>query len=554
VASLSVAGEAPPPKLDLVLKPHTAEGKVDYVEGELTIEQPKLEANGTLLRMPLVIVSIPTARYDGDALHASDASGELKLAQKEEAPTPTGTYRQWLASRATNGDVVVRFKAPPRVVDTHTRTGPLFDLRSDGDGVLGAGITFLPLPAGDTPRRLHIHWDLSNLPQGSRGTSSFGEGEVNTVGPADRLAFCFYAAGSLYSDPTTSSGNFAMYWFTPPPFDTAALATHIQKLRAFMANFFHDEEKPYRVFIRHNPHKSGGGTALPFSFMFGWNEAAEPTLGNIRSLLSHEMTHNWPAMEGEHGDTSWYSEGTAEFYSLVLSYRAGAITLDEFLREINERAEGYYTNPYRAETNEGAAKQYWKDWAAQRVPYGRGFMYLAQTDAEIRAKSRGKHHVDEIVIDIFGREQQKQPYGIAQWQDLTTKALGPKAKQDFDAMVAGKLIVPPPNSFGPCLKPIKSTARPFALGFDEASINAEPKVIHGVVAGSAAAAAGLKDGDKVVSAGDVLEIQRGNERHMTLTVQRDGREIPIDYLPRGEPVENWQWQRVPGVKESKCGI
>src|SRR5690349_2246507 len=129
------AAEAPPPKLDLALKPHTAAGKVDYVEGELTIEQPKIEANGTLLRMPLVIVSIPTARYDGDALQASDASGELRLTQKEETPTPTGTYRQWLTGRATNGDVVVRFKATPRVVDEHTRTGPLFDPRTDGGGV-----------------------------------------------------------------------------------------------------------------------------------------------------------------------------------------------------------------------------------------------------------------------------------------------------------------------------------------------------------------------------------------------------------------------------------
>src|SRR5262245_47025285 len=140
------APAAPPPMLALTLKPHLADGQLAHLDGELTLEAPQLAAGATLVRMPLLLVSIPTARYDGNARVAHDAAGELTLTQKDEDPTPTGTYRQWLVSRATSGNVVVQFKAPPRAVDAKTRTGPLFDLRAEGGGLHGAGITFLPLP------------------------------------------------------------------------------------------------------------------------------------------------------------------------------------------------------------------------------------------------------------------------------------------------------------------------------------------------------------------------------------------------------------------------
>jgi hypothetical protein len=549
------AAESPPPTLTLTLKPHSANGAVDYIDATMTIEKPQVAANASLLRMPLIIVSIPTARYDGDAVHAHDAAGDLPLTQKEETPTPTGTYRQWIASRATSGDVVVTFKAPPRVVDTTTRTGPLFDLRADNGGVLGAGITFLPLPDTKFPYRIHFGWDLTSLPAGSRGATSHGEGDFDSVAPAETLAFCFYAAGPMHTYPEKNAGNFQMYWFTNPPFDTAELAARVQRLYAYMSGFFRDSGHPYRVFIRHNPHKAGGGTALPMSFMFGWNEATAPTLDNLQSLLAHEMTHNWPSLEGEHGDTSWYTEGNAEYYSLLLSYRAGAISFDQFVSEIDERANGYYTNPYRAASNKEAADQYWKDWAAQRVPYGRGFMYLAVVDAKLRERSHGKRSLDDVVTELYRRETNDEKYGIKDWLALVGQTLGAaEAKRDYDAMVAGKLLVPPKNSFGPCMRPVADNAQPYALGFDESSLSGDHKVIKGVVIGSAAALAGLHDGDEVLTYDDPLVVQKDNDSHMKLNVRREGKEVSIDYLPRGTPVESYRWERVAGVEESKCRL
>lgn len=74
----------------------------------MTIEAPKLAANTTLVKMPVLVVSIPTARYDRDGLKARDDAGELTLTIKDEPPTPTSTDRRWLTSRATQGDVSIR--------------------------------------------------------------------------------------------------------------------------------------------------------------------------------------------------------------------------------------------------------------------------------------------------------------------------------------------------------------------------------------------------------------------------------------------------------------
>ena len=56
--------------------------------------------------------------------------------------------------------------------------------------------------------------------------------------------------------------------------------------------------------MRQNPYK-GAAASLAHSFMFGYEPAARPTLDSLQGLVAHEMTHNWPAMQGEHGDTAW---------------------------------------------------------------------------------------------------------------------------------------------------------------------------------------------------------------------------------------------------------
>lgn len=547
--------QSPRPSLTLTLKPHETSGALDYLDVTMLIRQVNVRSGETLVRMPLIIASIPTVRYDGDALQASDAQGSLVLWQKEAAPTSFGTDRDWLASRDTTGEVTVRFRAIPRAVDASTRPGPLFDLRAEGGGLNGAGLTFLPLPVTKQTFELKLRWDLSGLSPTSRAVSCLGDADATLSGAANVLTECYYAVGPLHVFPlgVQQKRRFGIYWLTDPPFDVRSLAGEIDKLFSYMSAFFHDAGGSYRIFIRKNPYASGGGTALKRSFMFGWNTEHPPTIEGLEGLLAHEMTHNWPNLEGDHGDTSWYSEGNAEYYSILLSWRAGLIDAGEFLKRINGRAAGYYQNPLRNLTNRQADERYWSETNASHVPYGRGWMYLARTDAEIRAHSQGKRSLDNLVVALVDRERRGESHTLTDWVNLVSQELGPQGKREYDDMVAGVRLVPPPNTFGPCFKPQSYETRLYDLGFAESSLRGALRIIRGLEPDSSAARAGVRDGDELIHRTQSDEGEGEDRNHpMTLTIRRNGAEQDIRFIPEGKPVAAYHWVREPGIADARC--
>ena len=90
---LSTANKKSVPSLRLTLKPHATDGVLDYIDATMVIHGLRVTAGKPLLRMALIVASIPTVRYDDSALTASDAKGPLPLIQKDAAPTPVGIDR-----------------------------------------------------------------------------------------------------------------------------------------------------------------------------------------------------------------------------------------------------------------------------------------------------------------------------------------------------------------------------------------------------------------------------------------------------------------------------
>lgn len=554
VVGLTLAAASPslaqaPPRLDLTLTPGA-----EALQVRMRMAAPGLKAGDGLVRLPLTLVGIPSARYDGDALQARDDLGAIPLRQEEEAPTPQGVYRRWVVARATKGDVIVSYAAPPRAVSAATNNGPLFDLRAEGGGFIGAGVGFLAAPVAPGPWSVRLDWDLSQAPEGARGAWTFGDGTVETVLPSQALAFSYYAGGPVETHPEAGGeSGFHMYWLTDPPFAPAELAEKTRQIYGQMSAFFGDPPgTPYRVFMRSNPYTGVGGTSLGRSFMFGYHAPSEPTVDELLGLVSHEVAHTWPAMQGEHGETAWYSEGMAEFYSLVLSHRAGVVDVDQVVETMNDRAEGYYANPYIALSNAEAAEIFWSDPVAQTVPYGRGWMYLLQTDAEIRRASNGVRSLDDMVKAMRNRQTAGETYGISDWLTLVGAEIGADlARDQYEQMAAGTRLAPPQDLYAPCLRVVPRQVRPFQLGFARASL-AEGQTLQGLVPGSAAARAGLKDGDRIIELQGFNTARKNADENLTVVFERDGVRQTASYSPRSEPVDAFGWARNADAPAAAC--
>ncbi|MDZ7812839.1 MAG: hypothetical protein U5L74_06890 [Ideonella sp.] len=542
-----------PPKWAVVLAPVASQERIERLNVRLNLGDLRVGAGQALLRMPVVLVGTPMAGYGAADIAARDDQGELRLSVKDEAPTPSGTFRKWLVSRATVGPVRVSYGAAPRVVNRETRMGPLFDLRAEAGGVIGSGHYFLALPPDEIKRSVSLKWDLSGLPTGWRGVWSLGEGDQTALLTPDDLAGSFFAAGPVKSYPHQASGPFGLYWLSEPPFDAREVAQHIQALYRHMAQFFKDTDGTYRVFIRANPHPGSGGTALSRTFMFGYDSADGKAIQGLemQMLLAHEMTHNWPVLEEEDPAlVSWYNEGMAEYYSILLSLRAGVIDLKQFERIINSKAKDYYTNPFVEKSSEEVGKLYWQSADAQSAPYGRGFMYLAKVNAQIKARTGGRKSLDDVAVGLHQQRLAGKKVGNADWLAAVQEILGIEARKDFAAMMAGRRIAVPAESFGPCFKHVPQPEQPIVMGFDRM----RGAVVSDLDPNSAAAKAGLREGDAIVKQTPYAELTQDPTRKMVMTVSREGVERVVTFLPRTAAVPSGRWLRQPQVPARECGL
>jgi hypothetical protein len=95
----------------------------------------------------------------------------------------------------------------------------------------------------------------------------------------------------------------------------------------------------------------------------------------------------------------------------------------------------------------------------------------------------------------------------------------------------------------------------FDLGFDQhKSLDVQPRVVQGLVGGSAADKAGLQNGDLVlaVEPKGVDDLRSDVTKHIHLQIKRQEKTLDVEYLPRGKPVEGYQWIRRESVPDGDC--
>jgi len=560
-APASPAAATPMPAgMEITLTPRRPTGdKVESIDVALRIREPALAAGDTFLSMAIVRVMAPGALTRPETLVAEDAAGPLPLTIEEDPADPSEFRqdRRWITGRATQGDVTVRYTIEPRVITSATRPGPLIDTRTELTGVYGSGNTMLALPVSGWPREVALSWNLTELEPGARGASSLGEGDVTATVTAQNLNNSFFFAGPLRSQPEDGSGDFAIYWITPAAFDLDGAAAWTQQAYSYFNSFFGASDTPFRIFMRTTERFQGGGGGGFNSFIFGTVEGEDRDPDEVRGLLAHEALHHFVGGYGDGGGAGgqqWYSEGVTNYYTVVLPYRAGLTSLEHYINDFNGYAKSYYTNPQSNLSNTEVTRLFFADGNAQIVPYNRGPLYVALTDAQIRAASGGKLRVDHLIFDFIDAQKEAED-GVALWHDLIGIYLGETGSADFRAMMEGAPLDLPSDLFGPCFAAEDQMLQNFVIGFrpykdEEGATRAGP-----IVPGSPAETAGIQRYD-IITNPEALDTARDAApgTPVTLALQREGAApFGLTYTPWTPPKSGKQWVRTQ-VPEEDCNL
>ncbi len=552
VSASTASLSEPAPELAITIAPAAPDAahNIPYVDVTVVTQGVHRKAGEDLFKLALVANTVVTSGKDVQGLAISDATGTIAATVKDVEEDGSNRTRIWQAPRAIDGAVTIRYRVPIDAAAPPLAL-PQYEMRTELDGFSAAANAFVILPADETARRAKIHWDFAAYGAGGVGVTSFGVGDVTSGEPlpASRLSSVYYMAGKPGVFQAGGDGFFAA-WQGTPPFAMDPLMHWAGDLHRFYGKFFGYMPPSFGVFGRTNVRNPGSGIGLTDSFAFTFNHTSKPD--DLKSLLAHEMLHSWvrsldESMDAAGGlDRSWFGEGLAVHYQRMLPYRAGMITADEFLADLNETAARYYTNIKINVPNSEIPGGFWKDTRIRVLPYDRGSLYFAALDAAVRKASAGKHSLDDMVRTMLAARQAGKPMNEALWRSLLKEQLGAKGVADLDAMLAGGTVTPPSDAFGPGFRRVSRQLRRFDLGFDPASLTVRPKLVKGLIAGSEAEKAGLRNGDEILNTFSQDGLQGDQTRMLTLEVKRGTETVSIRYLPRGETVAAWQWERVAG--------
>jgi predicted metalloprotease with PDZ domain len=334
-------------------------------------------------------------------------------------------------------------------------------------------------------------------------------------------------------------------------FADAQLADQIARIAAIERKFFDDSGAPYYFVSLWPLGKTGsyGGTGFTHSYDLVMTPDTELD-HEIVGLLAHEYFHNWNGEmitpEAFEALTYWFTEGFTVFYGARLRYRAGVLTLAEYAREMSNDVRAYMTSPAKEVSNARAVAGFWTDeMGIGKVPYLRGNLVALVTDREIRRESDGHTSLDDVMHTLaFGHDPKiTSERVLAMIEGLTSTAFAARLRA---TVIDGAPLAIPTDLFAPCLVGTTKTVWTFELGFDWPKTN-ETNVIAGVRAGSAAAKAGLHDGEKLHGISVQFE---DSEKNVEIDVGDPTHHV--SYMPRGHSVETVEFS--PGDPKACAAI
>ncbi len=506
------------------------------------LDDVALAEGDVLAQLPLSIAGAPTLDLEGEAVVASDARGRLPLGTGLGEDEDGDPLRLWRVGRPTSGPVAVTYLAEPVAAEPRAATPPL-ELRAEGGGLSGALKCLVVLPPGPDDLTFDVRWIAPDPPGAWTAVSSLGEGdgaagELSGTG-LEHLGDTYVMCGDLERH-RHRDGRLSTWWLTSPGIDVEAFSARLGTTYQVMAEAFDAPAHPYRVFLRTHPHRGAAASAHPASFVMSLNPAHPLDEGAIFETIAHELVHEWLHLDGSAEEVTWFVEGAADYYSLVLPLREGMLEDDAFLQAVNLEARECYANVRRGLTMAEAQPLFFSDFLAHRLPYARGMFYLADLDARVRRATGGARSVDDVVRDVVRRRRAGERCGLREWCDLVEGFLQAPERPILDDLVFTGVGRPGEGCFGPRFVQQAIEVPVLDLGFDPSTL--VTRRVTGVRPGGIADRAGLREGEAVdlPRYPDLVRLDIGEV--VRIGVTRAGRSVQVELALDGPTATVPQWR------------
>ncbi len=510
----------------------------------------QFDAGQPFAQLPLSIAGAPTIELHGEALAAADDAGPLRLVSSVEDDAYGETVSRWRVERASVGPVEVSYLARHIVEEPRSATPPL-ELRREGIGFSGAAKCFLVLPPGPEDLTFELRWEQPSggdaaenwMTVSSLGEGSGSDGELAGMG-LELLGDTYVMCGDL-AERYHRDGQMSTWWLTPPGFDVKAFTAQLGRTYEVMSKAFDAPAHPYRVFLRAHPHRGANASAHPASFVMAMNPANPLDEPKLYETLAHELVHEWLRLDGPDEEVTWFVEGAADYYSLVLPLREGIIDEDAFLHAINLESRTGYGSPRRHLTLQEASHLFLPDFLAHSLPYVRGMFYLSDLDARLRDATSGNQSVDDIVRDVVRRRRDGERVGIREWCARVQEVLRGDELQVLEALVFTGVGRPRRGSFAPGFEMTEVHVPVLDVGFDASTFIT--RRVQGLVPSGPAERAGLTEGDGVDLPSYTEALALNADDVLNIRVTRDGDTSLVTIPLAGQTTPVPQWHKSGGI-------
>lgn len=516
---------------------------------------PVLEASLRAEIDPARIVVDVTARAEPAALArwslaVGDPPADVAATDDDGALPLVREGRALVAGRTPRGAVRVTYAAAPTSsVDDGTA------VHVDPDRLHAGAERLLLLPEGlddrAVPTRLLL--DASRV-EGAQVVATLGKGGTHEGTMRGRelrhVSLIAGRPGSAVLD--AYEGHDEAGWLGFTRFDPRFAAAETAGVRSALADYFADRARlPFTLLILSDKRPSDPfAVSLRTRGLLVHAHLDAPWTAAARLPIATELARRWIggalAIAGDPAASAWLSEGFARAVAREVSFGMGTLSPVEYADEVTMLLATQALSPLSGRANDELARS--SERAARVLVATRGALYATRLDAVVRARSKGKKTLREVLRGLLATAQAAgAPLPLATFAAAIEAEAGTDERTAFErSVLAGGEVVLPDDALGPCFAAARVRHEAFDLGVTLAGVPGDAKDVR---PGGPAHRAGLRDGERVV---------RASYAHgrawipAELFVVRDGKEVAIRYRPAGASAQGRAFAKRREVRDDQC--